>query len=254
MREFNEPLKNFHHKYFKLAYSNLLNVDIAFMVDCTSSMGEYIKEAKENIREIVKYIKARQDNCEIRFAFVGYRDHNDGPRRIETLYFTKDVQEFENFVGKIRPISTGNSDYTEDVFGGLEAIINLNWSYPNRIVFHIADAPQHGSRFHDLSRKNDNYYDVDEPRGLIVEKLLLSMKRKNLNYYFGRITKHTDKMIQEFENIAGKDFVQTVDMKDPRNMFDEVITSINRTINKKNSIIIKTKSNNSELLYSDLLL
>ena len=80
------------------------------------------------------------------------------------------------------------------------------------------------------------------------------MKRKNLNYYFGRITKHTDKMIQEFENIAGKDFVQTVDMKDPRNMFDEVIMSINRTINKKNSIIIKTKSNNSELLYSDLLL
>ena len=88
MKEFQDPLKNFRHKYFKLAYSNLLDVDIAFMLDCTSSMGVYIKEVKQNIREIAKYIKERQQG-EIRFAFVGYRDHNDGPRRIETLNYIR---------------------------------------------------------------------------------------------------------------------------------------------------------------------
>ena len=175
MKDFEDPLKNFRHKYFKLAYSNLLDVDIAFMVDCTSSMGEYIKEVKQNIKEISKYTKERQQG-EIRFAFVGYRDHNDGPRRIETLNFTKDVQEFENFVGKIRPHSSGKADFPEDVFGGLEAVLNLKWSYPSRVVFHIADAPQHGTRFHDFSRRNDNYFDVEEPRGLSVEKLLLGLK------------------------------------------------------------------------------
>ena len=253
MPEFEEPLKNFRHRYFKLAYSNLLNVDIAFMVDCTSSMGPYIKEVKQNIREISKYMKEKQQG-EIRFAFVGYRDHNDGPRRIETLYFTKDVQEFEIFVGKLKAFSTGKADFPEDVFGGLEATINLNWSYPNRVIFHIADAPQHGTRFHDFSRRNDNYYDVEEPRGLCIENLLSSVKTKNLNYYFGRITKHTDKMIQEFEEVGGNEIVQTVDMKDPSNMFNAVINSIHRTVNAKNSRIIKTKRLNAGMLHSDLLL
>ena len=253
MREKQDPMKDFRHKYFKLAYSNLLDVDIAFMLDCTSSMGAYIKEVKQNIKEIVRHVKEQQEG-EIRLAFVGYRDHNDGPRRIETLNFTKDVQEFENFVGKIRPHSTGIPDFTEDVFGGLEATLNLKWTHHNQIIFHISDAPQHGSRFHDLSRKNDNFYDVEEPRGLCIERLLACVKSRNLNYYFGRITKHTDKMIQEFEEVGGADIVQTVDMKDPSNMFDEVVNAISRTINRKNSDIIKTKQTRQELLYTDLLM
>ena len=54
MKEKEDPMKDFRHKYFKLAYSNLLNVDIAFMLDCTSSMGSYIKEVKQNINEIIR--------------------------------------------------------------------------------------------------------------------------------------------------------------------------------------------------------
>ena len=241
MKEFKDPFANFQHKHFKLAYNNLLNVDIAFMLDCTSSMGQYIKEAKENIREIVTFIKERHQS-EIRFAFVGYRDHNDGPKRIETLGFTQDVHVFENFVGKIRPQSAGRADFPEDVLGGLEATINLNWSCPNRMIFHIGDAPQHGQRFHDISPRKDNHY-YSEPRGLCIEDLVVRLKKKGLNYYFGRITKHTDKMIKEFEVVGGKGIVQTVDMKDPRNLFTEMINAISKTINSTNFIIIKTKQN-----------
>ena len=125
--------------------------------------------------------------------------------------------------------------------------MNLKWSHPNRVIFHIGDAPQHGKRFHDISARKDNYYD-SEPRGLCIEKLLSSLKIKRLNYYFGRITKHTDKMIREFESVGGKGIVQTVDMKDPSNLFNEVINSISRTINVTNCMIIKTKQNNQHLL------
>ena len=61
-------------------------------------------------------------------------------------------------------------------------------------------------------------------------------------------------MIQEFEEVGGADIVQTVDMKDPSNMFDEVVNAISRTINRKNSDIIKTKQTRQELLYTDLLM
>ena len=61
-------------------------------------------------------------------------------------------------------------------------------------------------------------------------------------------------MIREFEEVGGKEVVQTVDMKDPSNMFNEVVNSINRTVDAKNTTIIKTKQNHSDLLYSDLLL
>ena len=253
MNKSENPLNNFRHKHFKLAYSNLLNVDIAFVVDCTSSMGLYIRKVRQNIREIVSDIKENH-NGEIRFAFVGYRDHNDGPNRIETLYFTKDVEVFETFVGKIKARSTGNADFPEDVFGGLEETIKLNWSYPNRVIFHIADAPQHGTRFHDFSRRKDNYFDIDEPRGVCIENLLSNLKTKNLNYYFGRITKHTDKMIREFQDVGGKEIVHMVDVKDPNNMFNEVVNAINRTISAKNCKIIKTKQIHSRMIHPDLLL
>ena len=44
-------------------------------------------------------------------------------------------------------VATGGADAPEDVFGGLEATMDLNWKSRNRIIFHIADSPQHGARY-----------------------------------------------------------------------------------------------------------
>ena len=63
---------------------NNSSLDIAFLVDCTGSMGSYIAETKKDIEQIVSSIKETFEN-KVQVAFVGYRDHNDRHKRIECL-------------------------------------------------------------------------------------------------------------------------------------------------------------------------
>ena len=69
----------------------------------------------------------------------------------------------------------------------------------SRILFHIADAPCHGSRFH--SDCGDDYPSGD-PRGLDITDLIKQIISKNVCYYFAEINKSTLKMIEEFETNA----------------------------------------------------
>ena len=202
------------------------NVDVAFLVDCTGSMDTYIQETKIDIQGIMTNIMDRFEN-RIRVAFVGYRDHGDGPLRIECLGFTENVEKFKRFVSNVP--ATGGNDAPEDVFGGLEAAINLTWSSRNKVIFHIADAPQHGFRFHNYSDSEDDYYGI-EPRGLQVEDLLKSIKQMNIKYYFGKINDSTDKMINEFQRVGGAKVVEIIDMKNPDLLGMVVVESIATTI------------------------
>ena len=212
----------------KEKFKNLLNVDVACMLDCTSSMGSYIAGAKNDIQNIVDAITLSYEN-KIRVAFIAYRDHCDGADRIERLDFTEDITEFERFVGSLA--AKGGGDAPEDVLGGLEATLALSWSSKNRIVFHIGDSPQHGERFHNFSASRDKYYS-SEPRGLAAESLLSKIKSTKIVYYFGKINDTTDKMINEFKSIGGEDIVKLADMKNPSNLVIEAIGALTGTINQ----------------------
>jgi hypothetical protein len=68
----------------------------------------------------------------VRLAFVGYRDFF-GPwdtvtsfKQFEMLDFTDSVDAFHQFCGNLT--ASGGDDSPEDVFGGLEKAIALNWS------------------------------------------------------------------------------------------------------------------------------
>jgi hypothetical protein len=80
----------------------------------------------------------------MRVGFVGYRDHSDGSERVVSIDLTEDTTAVINFMNSVT--ATGGGDECEDVFGGLEKVINLGWKNPNRILIHVGDAPQHGSR------------------------------------------------------------------------------------------------------------
>ena len=182
-----------------------LNLDIAFMLDCTSSMLEHMELTKDKIRHIVEEIKYRYGN-DISLAFVGYRDYDD-TRRFELLDFTNDVDQFKSFLGDIE--ATGGDDFCEDVFGGFQKAIKLNWSSQTRCLIHIADAPCHGSRFHDLKESDDEYADNNQQdiNGLRIENLISDLKEKKKSYYFGKLDVYTDKMINVFREVGGNDFV-----------------------------------------------
>ena len=168
-------------------------VDLCFLVDSTGSMQTYIDQTKSVIYKITTKMMTKFQNFALRFSFVGYRDISDGSKRVEVFDFSNKEKNFRAFVDCLK--ATGGADECEDIFGGLEEVIKLEWKSSSRVLFHIADAPCHGSRFH--SRANDDYPDGD-PRGLNITSLLKKLVDLNVNYYFGKINSSTEKMIEEF--------------------------------------------------------
>ena len=61
-----------------------------------------------------------------------------------------------------RLVPCGGMDIAEDVLGGLEAVAQLGWGPPSsrKVVVHFADAPCHGSKFHDLGPAGDALFDM----------------------------------------------------------------------------------------------
>ena len=99
-------------------------VDICFMLDATGSMSSYIAEAKNVIHKVIDKLKQRFQDFELRAAFVGYRDHSDGPKRVTVYDFDQNIDSFKTFVSNVE--ATGGQDQCEDIFGGLEVNINRN--------------------------------------------------------------------------------------------------------------------------------
>ena len=136
------------------AISNMQKVLLVFVVDTTGSMGGVIGEIKRRICDIVQSVcKA---NCHLAgVAFVGYKDWSDGSDHFEVLDFTRDVSEFQRFVGGIT--AGGGGDAPEDVLGGVCRALELSWPEEggSRVLFHIGDAPHHGRVFHSPSMGDD---------------------------------------------------------------------------------------------------
>ena len=49
------------------------DLDLMFIMDCTSSMSSWISTCQREIMNIVEKIKAEND-CKVRISFVGYTD------------------------------------------------------------------------------------------------------------------------------------------------------------------------------------
>ena len=171
-------------------------VKIAFVMDCTGSMERWIHQAKTKIQDIID--KTRQDNPQARFqvAFVGYRDYGD-TTRFHTVDFTSPNQ----LVSEIRDIrAEGGDDEAEDVAGALRCAVNLTWHPSNvRMLFHIADAPAHGERYHSI-RVSDRFPRGD-PEGFDPRDFLNTLVRDRVDYTFVRITPRTDTMIEVFHDL-----------------------------------------------------
>lgn len=207
------------------------NIDVAFLVDCTHSMSPYIDNVKLGIEHVVENITNKFES-KMKVAFVGYRDYRDGRKKIQCFQFTDSIVNFKKNVCKIS--ASGGDDFTEDVLGGLEAAIRkLRWTSKNKVLFHIADAPHHGSRFHNLGKEADHYFDK-QPPGLSIEYLMKEIRRLNILYLFTKINNTTDKMIKEFNRVAGRDIVKYLDLKSP-NLIGELLLNASEDLIKSSA-------------------
>ena len=199
-------------------------VDLCFLVDCTGSMSSYIQGVKEKIQNIVEKSKRMLPDLDFSVAFVGYRDHCDGDNRTVVLNFTTSIIEFQSFMGTVT--ATGGGDAPEDVFGGIEEVTKLSWSKQTRILFHIADSPCHGTRFHDPSVADD--HPNGDPRGLRIEDLLSKLEEFKVIYWFAKLGNATDMMVQVFQGIMK---INQIDLASADDLVGAVAGSISASVN-----------------------
>lgn len=118
-------------------------VDIAFVVDATSSMSDEHQYLKAEVDGIINKVKSMLDLSEIRVGSVFYRDHGDD-YLAQHSDFTADIDAATEYIRD--QSAAGGGDYPEAVVDGLEhAIDQMQWSdqAAAKLLFLILDAPPH---------------------------------------------------------------------------------------------------------------
>jgi hypothetical protein len=174
---------------------NTIAVKIAFVLDCTASMEPWIHAAKTKIEEIVASTREEHPTTHFEVGLVAYRDYGDTIRRRVVDFTTP-----REIVAVLRGIhAEGGDDEAEDVAGALDRVCGLTWGPSDvRMVFHIADAPAHGLRYHE-PRVSDRFPEGD-PDGHSPEASLRHLASQRVEFTFVRITSRTDTMIDVFHD------------------------------------------------------
>lgn len=187
-------------------------VKIAFVLDCTGSMGHWIRAAKTKIREIVNTTQTEHPNTDIEVGLVGYRDYDDEERFIIVDFTTP-----EAVMRRLAPVAAeGGDDVAEDVANALQRMLELSWEGSDiRMVFHIADAPAHGISFHRPSLSDR--FPAGDPEGVDPRVLMKTMSDLAFVYTFVKITSATDTMLDVFHNSwVGAGMFQVIDLSPQR--------------------------------------
>jgi hypothetical protein len=134
-------------------------IEVAFVLDATGSMGPYISEARNRIKEIADGLASGTPKPALRFALVSFRDKGD-----------EYVTHLDRFTAKIdaikgaldRTTAGGGGDTPESVLEGLAvAIRQLDWSATDghviKLIYLVGDAPAH------------HYDDSPSEKGLAAE-------------------------------------------------------------------------------------
>eukprot|EP01034_Spumella_vulgaris_P021282 gene21282-27305_t len=226
------------------------SLDVVFALDCTGSMGSFIDAARDNMRELVDSLARLYPDIPLRVAFVGYRDHCDGLNRLAVLRLTTDLAAFNTIISKQQ--ATGGGDGPEDIHGALKIVETMEWRSATRILYHIGDYPCHGRpEFHDLP---DDYPGGD-PHGLKADHILRALQDQQVQYYFGKITNSTDKMIARFNEIMKGDrpFVTTTPLN-AATMMSVVTSSVSSSLTPTLSTSARTDGGSVKMKNVDLVL
>lgn len=119
------------------------NVDIAFIVDATGSMGDEIKYLQSELLDVIDRIKNQNKTLNIQTGSVFYRDHTDA-YLTKMSPMTSDVSKTSEFIKN--QFAAGGGDGPEAVDEALWVTSEfLNWRNETRakIAFLILDAPPH---------------------------------------------------------------------------------------------------------------
>ena len=188
---------------------NTVTLDLLFIMDITESMQDLLDETRDSIKYILDKIKRDSPGIDVRFAYEGYRDFADlkAGQKYYTIDFETDLDLFKSKLNEITAI--GGGDDAEDVAGGLNAGLKMNWRSNARYAILIADAPGHGNQYHD-NEVQDDYGDGD-PNGLVLEELMEKYVDNNINLCLTKIDEYTDIMFDRMMQAYRARSEQSVD-------------------------------------------
>lgn len=117
-------------------------VQIAFMVDATGSMGDELEFLKMDLKNVISKVEEGNKNLKISTATVFYRDEGD-EYVVKHSDFTKDINKTIQFINGQK--ADGGGDFPEAVHTALNELNKLQWnaSARTRIAFLVLDAPPH---------------------------------------------------------------------------------------------------------------
>jgi Mg-chelatase subunit ChlD len=119
-------------------------IEVAFVLDTTSSMVGLIEGAKQKIWTIARQMVGGRPTPAIKLGLIGYRDRGD-EYVTKAFDLTNDIDAIYGHLIEFRAV--GGGDVPESVNQALhEAVTKLSWSKdPNtlRIIFLVGDAPPH---------------------------------------------------------------------------------------------------------------
>jgi hypothetical protein len=125
----------------------LNQVDLAFVVDTTGSMGAFINAARQQMVDTLKALTAAAvQPVDLAVGIVEYRDHppQDNSFVFQVYAFTANLAQAQKSIEKLKP--NGGGDGPEAVYDGLRAACTeLKWrQHSHRLAILVGDAPPHG--------------------------------------------------------------------------------------------------------------
>lgn len=120
------------------------DIDVAFVVDTTGSMGSYLSAMKANIAAIVAGIQSESSSA--RFALISYKDHpssggdsTDFPAKLHAP-FSADISLLTSELMTLYAL--GGGDWEESVHSGVMEAMRLDWRPGVRkVTIVLGDAP-----------------------------------------------------------------------------------------------------------------
>lgn len=204
-----------HHEFDEKKPEQIL--DLCLIMDCTGSMSSWIEHCKETLHKVIDATVARDPNCKVRTAFVGYRDFCDGAALFDLHDFTYDADKVKAFISNCT--AKGGGDFPEDVQGALRKALDLSWMGLDdsvKLAVFVADAPAHGRQYHTGHKQDD--FPEGNPCGLILEDLMKEMSEKEILISLYQLNNQNNVMydIMKKAHSAGveKEGVELVDMRD----------------------------------------
>ena len=117
-------------------------VQIAFVVDATGSMGDELEFLKMDLKKVINEVQKANNQLKISTGTVFYRDEGD-EYVVKHSPFTEDINQTTEFISLQR--ADGGGDFPEAVDKALVQLNQLQWQPEarTRIAFLVLDAPPH---------------------------------------------------------------------------------------------------------------